>query len=134
MRWLDGITESMDMSLSKRWEMVKDREGSLACCSPWTTEPDTTEQLNNSNKISRHLRRCLHILLISDMAFQQNISVCKPSCSPKHCWTTVAQPFTKILGQFLMTGGMKELMVCLSLSSGGNLRRPVDFLQKPILR
>ena len=43
MRWLDGITESMDMNLSKLWD--SEGQGSLACCSPWgNKELDTTEQ------------------------------------------------------------------------------------------
>ena len=42
MRWLDGITNSMDMSLSKLQELMN--QGSLACCSPWGhKELDTTK-------------------------------------------------------------------------------------------
>ena len=45
MRWLDGITNSMDMSLSEPWELAVDR--GLACCSSWgRRELDTNEQLN----------------------------------------------------------------------------------------
>ena len=46
MRWFDGLTDSIDMSLSKLQELVVDRT-SLACCSPWgQKELDTTERLN----------------------------------------------------------------------------------------
>ena len=42
MRWLDGITDSMDMSVSKFPEIVEG-QGSLMCCSPWCCkELDTT--------------------------------------------------------------------------------------------
>ena len=43
---IDSIANSIDMSLNKLREMVKDK-GSLACCSPWDCkELDTNEQLN----------------------------------------------------------------------------------------
>ena len=46
MRYLEGITDLMDMSLSKFQETVKDKEAWHACCNPWgCKESDTIEGL-----------------------------------------------------------------------------------------
>ena len=47
MRWLDGIIDPKDMSLSKFWETVKDREA---------RESGTSEQLNNKNYLIKNLK------------------------------------------------------------------------------
>ena len=47
MRWLDGITNLMDMSLGNTTLGVGDGQGGLACCYSWgRKELDMTEQLN----------------------------------------------------------------------------------------
>ena len=52
MRWLDGITNSMDMSLSKLQETVEDR--GLMCCSPWGCKELGT--------VTEHAQACIVIV------------------------------------------------------------------------
>ena len=58
MRWLDGIMDSVDVSLSELWELVMDRETMLpACCDSWGHKDlDMTERLNCTelNQFRRH--------------------------------------------------------------------------------
>ena len=86
MRWLDGITDSMDMGLSKLQEMVKlifTMKGSQACCSPWgCKELDTTEWLNKSSKKNNH-----YVTKAKTLVGQHLTQLCgRP-------WTDVALPF-----------------------------------------
>ena len=52
MRWLNSLTDSMDISLNKLWEIVTDREGGQAAVHGVTKKSDMTERSNNNRSYS----------------------------------------------------------------------------------
>ena len=64
MRWLYGIIDLMDMSLSKLQELVMDK-GGLVCCNSWgRKEWDTTERLNSTENCNHSFRFLLTVLCL----------------------------------------------------------------------
>ena len=75
MRWLDGTTDMMDMSLSKLQENGEG-QGRLACCSPWGhKELDMTWQLNDKKVIFQNMSSVTYSLLLPSSPFSSKMLI-----------------------------------------------------------
>ena len=78
MRWVDGITDSTDMRMSKLREIVKDREAWRAAVHEVAKDSDTTELPNKTNSKRAHLGGCCSFIMHMDMLMKSEyIMLCQ---------------------------------------------------------
>ena len=83
MRWLDGITHSMDMSLGKLQELVMDREAWRAAVQSWTWLSNWTE-LNTALNSRITQEPCIYLPWYTEMMWV-HAQLCLALCDPVDC-------------------------------------------------
>ena len=112
MRWLDGITASMDMGLSKLRELVMDK-GGLACCDSWShKESDMTEQQNWTERRSGSSKKLSYswLLVLGPMASEFEIPLASVAL-----WEELEQLQEKLSLAAILNSVLPLPWICISI-------------------